>query len=447
MIKKVFICIVISSVMFLMACHRESGPIENVTLQNHNELFKDYVYDQVKSMDLVVDSMAIAEDGYYFIWEGVLFFYDFDSDISIPMCSRAECSHKTQGCDGFIGKMDYNTNIFVCENNEVLLYDGYLYMVERTKENISNLCRYNGNLNDKVIIAQLASLYGERPSLCTTHGSYKIVDGYFYYIMCDVDIDTMEANKYMFKYNCMRVKLEEKATPEKLGDFMFPGDYGIGVFLNSVSVLSCGKDVYFIAGGTNRFFEKDNPMQYYVTKYSNENKKFEVLASYVGNKDYNAWSIISGFIPSVNNMYMDDDATIYTIGNDGTNNNIIAFNYSNNSSKVIYKGCNSFAFDGEYFYTFLRASDTYPYLTAIDKEGNIVRQYKFDVLDSFRKKMQERGFPEAQWEKGDFRIKGIDGRYIMIHGLTETSKNYGVTLINREQFLSGVDFEIKTIYE
>jgi len=154
-----------------------------VKAEELNENVHEYM-KQVKSMDLVVDSMAIAEEGYYFIWEGVLFFYDFDSDISIPMCSRAECSHKTQGCDGFIGKMDYNTNIFACENNEVLLYDGYLYMVERTKENISNLCRYNGNLNDKVIIAQLASLYGERPSLCTTYGSYKIVDGYFYYIMC-----------------------------------------------------------------------------------------------------------------------------------------------------------------------------------------------------------------------------------------------------------------------
>lgn len=446
--------------LFLTACYTDIGYIPEGSKEK----------EEYSGRKAVVTAMEVADKGYYYIINDILYFYDIANDISIPMCSRVDCKHGGQNCDAYAATNYRGKDIScVCEGGSLFYRNDQLYMVERDRELNYYLCRYDSSFNNRKVMAQLSSFSEESTQIAPNH-SYALHDGYFYYYTFVLDIQFSETGT-IYDYSCMRVALKEGAIPEKLGEFKFPSDYGyvLGSSLG-MTVLACGRDIYYMAGDSVRWWSKEDPMQYRVARYSLETGEFSVLESYTGEVDSNAWGENLGVIRCEGTrMCIAEDGTIYALAQDG----VAALNYDKNIKKRIYDSpykakydeVHDLAFDGTYLYFFEEDDLKAIYLTVIDTEGNLVRRHAFEYTDAY--KTNRDGTIRSNFVSKGLVLHGLDNRYIMIlasniscnafKGLStekkltqqeeEKNPSYGVGIIRTSDFLSGKDIEIKQIYK
>lgn len=84
--KKAVLSVIFFMMAMLAACTKYQI---NEEQSDNNNPFPDYVYNQEKEQGVYGQSdMAIAENGYYYIIDNVLYFYNINSDVNMPLCSK-----------------------------------------------------------------------------------------------------------------------------------------------------------------------------------------------------------------------------------------------------------------------------------------------------------------------------------------------------------------------
>lgn len=448
--------------------------------------FSDYKYDQERMQILSNGTpMAIAESGYYYIANNILHFYNINSDIDTALCSRVDCSHRDSICDAYVyttspwgDTVDYSCN---CLDEMIAYYDDSLYLIERTADSDFYLCRYNSSFNNREKLSTLASVAGSQTAVSDVNVSI-ISQGYLYYFTSIYDPQYAQKD-YMIMFQCNRIKLEKDAVPETLGEFEFPGDYAMMLGDSSgLGMFNIGGDIYFLAGGVGRAYTTNDAIQYRVMKYSTVSESFDMLWTYTGNDKYDVWGEGTANLVAASGgeaMYMDDLGYLYIqtaseevpAGKSKFQNQIVKVHLEEGTAEVIYKTSFEHIWsvrgDGELLY-FFETKPNVSYLTAIDKEGNVVAstelEYTEKTLNSYAA-FKER-FPDSDMEMPTLISRymvfyGIDDRYLLIgsyadgfKGLSSTDQTIdynmamvGVGVLDKQSFLNGENVEMHQVYQ
>lgn len=488
--KRVYILgLIITIALFLSGCSNDYGDaqVESKTEKPIANRFEDYVYEQEKAQILTYNSqMAISDRGYYYIANHILNFYNVESAVNSAMCSRVDCEHKDSKCDAYVysssASGEFSCN---CLDGRIHYYEDHLYLIERSTDSDFYLCRYNSNFNDREVITKLAS-FEEEQSMVMNANVSVIQDGYLYYYASIVDQEYAQKD-YMASFLCKRVKLEKDAIPETLGEFIFPGDYAMKTGdSNGLGILVAGDSLYYVAGGTARYYTANNPVQYRVTRYNRLSETFEYIWSYEGTETEDILGKGTGTVTQFSgggNMYIDEDGRIYLItSSNGARKNIIGFNGHDISAEIIYTTAHDelqdIYYNGEYFCFLETDTGKASYLTIMDREGNIKVSRELEyaeeylaVYKSYREQFPEDNgvMPVADYH--NMVICGMDERYILLEcyqyadvfkGMTSTditaahgAENdtffegdliMGVGMFPWEELISGVQTDIKQIY-
>ena len=459
--------------------------------------FPDYKYDQENAQRMDTESMAVSEQGFYYIIDNILFFYDIDSGLNTPLCSRVDCKHDDKDCDAYAassdpvvdqvtGKADLSCN---CYQGKLFFYDGSLYMIERTKESDFLLCRYDSRFDNRESLCMLASFSDEKEQTVVSDARAGIIsDGYLYYFTSVFDPEYAKKD-YMLTFQCRRVRLEKNAQPETLGEFEYASDYAMKAGdSNGLNIFIEGSDVYYIAGGTARMYTASNNVQYRVARYDTISGTFSELWSYTGSEGNEVFGKGTGEAVSVstgNNMRMDDTGNIYILTRSKENkwndaNSIVKFNLSGQNGEIIYTtdrdGIINMRYNDGVLYFFEindEIDEDPPVLSAIKTDGTYIAgqdmQYTQEILErekNVRKKAGTNGtsLPPAK----NILFYGIDERYILLgsksvgfeglsvenlgeHESIERADGAlvtaGVGVLDRSVFLSGSHCEIKQVYQ
>lgn len=416
--------------------------------------------DNYNGNKAIVHGLEVNEKGYYFLANEILYFYDISSDISMPMCSRTECTHRDESCDAY-ARDNYLDDDFswYCDGKELMLYNDSLYMIEHSKENAYYIVQYDTSYNNKNVIVQLSDFQNKSQILCA-NGSYAIYNNYIYYCIYDYSEAAVKSD-YIYKFHCMRVKLEKDAVPEELGEFSYPGDYVVSAGNSAgINIMCHNDDIYYFASEYSRMWVHENEQQCAVMKYNTKTAEFENLYS-----STSGWDSGIGQIDGSDDMTcIDKNGIIYAISDE---TNIVAINIESGEKKTIYSFSNSelgdsicdLTYDGNYLYFIATHASTLTratYIKAIDTTGKEIASHEFEVDDKHRDK---NGNAEMA---GDLQLLGLDNRNIVIQsnhiayvGLStdrnlsrdEQYKDFGVGLIPLSDFLEGKDITIKQIYK
>ncbi len=85
---------------------------------------------------------VFAENGYYIVNDGILYFFDKDSNGTVPVCSKIDCNHISEDCDAYVG------NIYCLSYYEQGLY--YIMSEYNMMDNTTNYVLYRRALDGSV---------------------------------------------------------------------------------------------------------------------------------------------------------------------------------------------------------------------------------------------------------------------------------------------------------
>ncbi len=485
--KKNFYLIFASIIILLTltGCDQYKVDNDNVIENVHNP-FPDYKYNQEKAQSPYGQSlMAVSETGYYYIIDNILYFYNINSDINMPLCSKSNCKHKDNSCDAYVNSINAELADFSCNcmEGKLFYYNNHLYCIEITADRDYYLYQYNTVFSDKKCMARLASIKEEQ-RMVTNAGACLISNGYLYFFTSTMD-EQYAQKGFIADFQCNRIKLEENAVIEQLGEFEFPGDYAMKAGeSNGFAIYYSNENIYFYAGGTVRWHSKENRVQYRVAKFDVQSNSFDMIWTYTGDevhdvlgKDTGNVNVFSGGeyvrMDSYGNFYM------LTASENDVNINvsmIVKVNFENNTSSVIYKTLKeqiySLQSDDEMLYFFETTSgrDTTSWLTTIHMDGTIQSSLELQYDEEYLSYMEDyyKHFPDADAVKpsaSHLIICGIDERFILLKcpeisnvfkGLTSSNiykisesmdKIAGVGVINKSEYLKNEETSIKQIYQ
>jgi len=458
--------------------------------------FPDYQYNQETVQYYANEPLAIAENGYYFKCGNILYKYDIDKEISIPMCSKAECSHNSEGCDAYVIKKKSPAfdSVSNCMDGNVMYYNNHIYMIESPESYKVYLVQYDENFNNKEILAQLEQ--DDSHMYCPNGNLTKgyIVNGYYYYFGMDGRYEAIVKDDYYTTVYCNRIKLEKDAKPEVLGEYKFGGDFAL--LGGDVGKIFISEDnVWFIQYGSGRWYSKTDTVQCNISVYNTKTNEFKTTRTYAGDTGKDFWGVGTGETETIGRTCMDKNNNLYIVSQTGERFQtgekwqIVKVNLIDNSSSVIYiseyaihEDYNSPAIygltcDGNNIFFFEEDAENKEYkMKAISLDGKTVATMELDYEDSYtdylKKLFKKRKGREAADRKemiryagtASFSIYGTDERYIVIDcdgegikGLSAGDSTYekeiernaliGVGIINKADFLSGKDCEIKQIYK
>lgn len=327
-IRKAISGVILTGVCFLCACGRAGADWEAESSIGE-ALFPDYAYDDGPQY-YAASHAAVSEDGYYYISNKILYFYDVAADVASAVCSKAECSHDTSRCDAYVqkelsgwsnekgelvGTKNFDREKGVnCGGNMIFYHEKHLYMIER-KEDGDYLVRYDSRFNNRERLAMLAgdgSIVG-----CADendmNGSAFLAGGYLYYMRITPTLDVAQTD-YVAPIACCRVKLQPGAEPEKLGEF----DLAIDTFGKSGKIIGIGTRVYYIAGVASRLFIKKNCGQYRVAVYDAAKGSFEMVLRVDSEEANDAMGEGTGRFSNFYICAIDEKNNLYVSSNQGS---------------------------------------------------------------------------------------------------------------------------------
>ena len=203
----------------------------------------NYIYDKLTAQSSVSSRAAFGDDGYYFLANGILYYYDMSDADAVPVCSKAECSHKDEECDAYIyDNAEYDTydltNVNInCLGNMIWFEDGNLYMIKRDKSG-DYLMQYDSTFKNERTVCTLAekgTTVGGPTA--TTEDTAVLYNGYLYYFtVCPVYVNELVDKNYYITFYCNRVKVSQGAKPEVLGRF----DAAMDVYAHGRASLESG---------------------------------------------------------------------------------------------------------------------------------------------------------------------------------------------------------------
>ena len=441
--KKHLVTLLIVATLFTcLACNK--GKQEEPTVDSNNKV--NYVYDTTITQLSESYNVAYSENGYYFTVNGILHFYDVANDVSLPVCSKLECSHNSSSCDAYAcddkkyDVYDLTGIVIDCLGNTVWYHDDKLYMMKRDEAG-DYLMQYDSDYTNEVKLCTLAD-NGAVVGAVGSKVEYKakMYNGYiYYYASRPVHVDTMFEKDYMLTITCNRIKMEKNAVPEELGSFDFAMDYAIFSSEKSATIVVSDDSVYFVACGTKRYMSDKNPVQFRLCRYSCEEEQFTTILTkntdntmdILGAGSDNILHGISGrvCIDDENNIYIptqfNDVISITKITPSGEIKKI----YTSNAAKDIQ----SLTWDGTYIY-FAEELSTGANLVRLNKDGTERSNYFIAINEEF---CEAHGMKISQsLLSGSINILGIDNTNIIVSTKNDYLKGLECEATISDQFLN-----------
>lgn len=399
-----------------------------------------YVYDELTKISKN-SRTAFSENGYYYLVNGILYFYDVNVSVGLPVCSKMDCRHNSSSCDAYaLDKVDYDpydlSGVSVeCLGNMIWYNVGKIYMIKRD-ESGDYLMQYDSDFTNEVRLLTLAdkgTVLG-LPS-ADTENTALLYDGYLYYFSVK-PIYAGEIIDYTAPIYCNRIKLEKDARVEVLGTFDMAIDYALWGSGSYGEICAGNKMVYFVAGGTKRQLSETDTVQYRISCYDCNNGSFSTVLNRNADSPADVLGKGTGKVMAVNGdiACADDENNLYI----ATDDKRIVKMSASGQAEVIYsnaaaKKMSSLIWDGTYVYLYEEYTGSGG-VVRIDKQGNLKGRYLVTVNTEFCEEHNISGTLRV-----DVVICGVDAQNIVI----STESNY-VKGLECEKMINGSDKYMRT---
>ena len=363
--KIILIIITVVTMLGISACGDKQSNQSTVT---DDYRYSSYTYDDNAPQYYMAGSAAASETGYYYI-DGApvinnsnmyIYYYDMIKDMTIPLCSKVDCDHRTDECEAYISQN-------ICVGSKIWYHNERLYMIEKTEEK-DILVSYDKTMRDKKEENTLSinglSVNKNSKNACITNGKlYYELSGDNSLFICAVSLNTDE-QAYVVKEYVSEYNYYERVSLYPIED---------KIYVNWLSGVSADKSLYYIE---QIDISTDN-----VSRLCDMNEKYPEISSTIIN-----WN---------SETYFDKDGNLYFTCVDKDNYMVKKLNVSTGDIKdlyvqelqhekdygyvhlknydgnyiYIYKGVNLMALSGKPLDEQFKKYDNYIYI--LDTDGNI----------------------------------------------------------------------------
>ncbi len=116
-------------ILSLAACDNHGGTKLPTAIGGDNSVMgTDFQKNMNQSTDSLMNEMCMAENGYYFQYNGMIYYIDKETSASTILCGKPECSHDNENCNAFVnalflqyydGKLYWSHNDYEQKNGTV----------------------------------------------------------------------------------------------------------------------------------------------------------------------------------------------------------------------------------------------------------------------------------------------------------------------------------------
>lgn len=363
--KIILIIITVVNMLGISACGDKQSNQSTVT---DDYRYSSYTYDDNAPQYYMAGSAAASETGYYYI-DGApvinnsnmyIYYYDMIKDMTIPLCSKVDCDHRTDECEAYISQN-------ICVGSKIWYHNERLYMIEKTEEK-DILVSYDKTMRDKKEEKTLSinglSVNKNSKNACITNGKlYYELSGDNSLFICAVSLNSDE-QAYVVKEYVSEYNYYERVSLYPIED---------KIYVNWLSGVSADKSLYYI--------EQIDISTDKVSRLCDMNEKYPEISSTIIN-----WN---------SETYFDKDGNLYFTCVDKDNYMVKKLNISTGDIKdlyvqelqhekdygyvhlknydgnyiYIYKGVNLMALSGKPLDEQFKKYDNYIYI--LDTDGNI----------------------------------------------------------------------------
>ena len=363
--KIILIIITVVTMLGISACGDKQSNQSTVT---DDYRYSSYTYDDNAPQYYMAGSAAASETGYYYI-DGApvinnsnmyIYYYDMIKDMTIPLCSKVDCDHRTDECEAYISQN-------ICVGSKIWYHNERLYMIEKTDEK-DILVSYDKTMRDKKEEKTLSinglSVNKNSKNACITNGKlYYELSGDNSLFICAVSLNSDE-QAYVVKEYVSEYNYYERVSLYPIED---------KIYVNWLSGVSADKSLYYI--------EQIDISTDKVSRLCDMNEKYPEISSTIIN-----WN---------SETYFDKDGNLYFTCVDKDNYMVKKLNISTGDIKdlyvqelqhekdygyvhlknydgnyiYIYKGVNLMALSGKPLDEQFKKYDNYIYI--LDTDGNI----------------------------------------------------------------------------
>lgn len=417
--KIILIIITVVTMLGISACGDKQSNQSTVT---DDYRYSSYTYDDNAPQYYMAGSAAASETGYYYI-DGApvinnsnmyIYYYDMIKDMTIPLCSKVDCDHRTDECEAYISQN-------ICVGSKIWYHNERLYMIEKTEEK-DILVSYDKTMRDKKEEKTLSinglSVNKNSKNACITNGKlYYELSGDNSLFICAVSLNSDE-QAYVVKEYVSEYNYYERVSLYPIED---------KIYVNWLSGVSADKSLYYI--------EQIDISTDKVSRLCDMNEKYPEISSTIIN-----WN---------SETYFDKDGNLYFTCVDKDNYMVKKLNISTGDIKdlyvqelqhekdygyvhlknydgnyiYIYKGVNLMALSGKPLDEQFKKYDNYIYI--LDTDGNIKDTV---ILNNTDEKVS--GNISAEFYGGDERclLIGFSTHDIKGSELSEEEQNLRIKL-------------------
>ena len=417
--KIILIIITVVTMLGISACGDKQSNQSTVT---DDYRYSSYTYDDNAPQYYMAGCAAASETGYYYI-DGApvinnsnmyIYYYDMIKDMTIPLCSKVDCDHRTDECEAYISQN-------ICVGSKIWYHNERLYMIEKTEEK-DILVSYDKTMRDKKEEKTLSinglSVNKNSKNACITNGKlYYELSGDNSLFICAVSLNSDE-QAYVVKEYVSEYNYYERISLYPIED---------KIYVNWLSGVSADKSLYYI--------EQIDISTDKVSRLCDMNEKYPEISSTIIN-----WN---------SETYFDKDGNLYFTCVDKDNYMVKKLNISTGDIKdlyvqelqhekdygyvhlknydgnyiYIYKGVNMMALSGKPLDEQFKKYDNYIYI--LDTDGNIKDTV---ILNNMDEKVS--GNISAEFYGGDERclLIGFSKHDIKGLELSEEEQNLRIKL-------------------
>ena len=363
--KIILIIITVVTMLGIPACGDKQSNQSTVT---DDYRYSSYTYDDNAPQYYMAGSAAASETGYYYI-DGApvinnsnmyIYYYDMIKDMTIPLCSKVDCDHRTDECEAYISQN-------ICVGSKIWYHNERLYIIEKTEEK-DILVSYDKTMRDKKEEKTLSinglSVNKNSKNACITNGKlYYELSGDNSLFICAVSLNSDE-QAYVVKEYVSEYNYYERVSLYPIED---------KIYVNWLSGVSADKSLYYI--------EQIDISTDKVSRLCDMNEKYPEISSTIINwnsetyfdKDGNLYFTCvdkdNYMVKKLNISTVDiKDLYVQELQHEKDYGYVHLKNYDGNYI-YIYKGVNLMALSGKPLDEQFKKYDNYIYI--LDTDGNI----------------------------------------------------------------------------
>ena len=419
--KIILIIMAVVTMLGISACGDKQSNQSTVT---DDYRYSSYTYDDNAPQYYMAGCAAASETGYYYI-DGApvinnsnmyIYYYDMIKDMTIPLCSKVDCDHRTDECEAYISQN-------ICVGSKIWYHNQRLYMIERTTEK-DILVSYDKTMRDKKEEKTLSinglSVNENSKNACVTNGKlYYELSGDNSLFICAVSLNSDE-QAYVVKEYVSEYNYYERISLYPIED---------KIYVNWLSGVSADKSLYYI--------EQIDISTDKVSRLCDMNEKYPEISSTIINwnsetyfdKDGNLYFTCvdkDNYIVKKLNISTGDIKDLYVqeLQHEKDYDYVHLKNYDGNYI-YIYKGVNMMALSGKPLDEQFKKYDNYIYI--LDTDGNIKDTV---ILNNTDEKVS--GNISAEFYGGDERclLIGFSKHDIKGLELSEEEQNLRIKLLD-----------------